>query len=424
MATIAQNLNTFGYSPVLAFTRRAPARTAAADRAESAQTMAKLVSHFSMHPDSQLAQLTTHAPVAAAAGSRRRSTEQPAMARVYPNLGIVYGTVDREGWAALRRAPEVARVSVAPQLSLIRPVARAAAHLEANTTWGIRSLGVPQLWASGLSGEGVKIAHLDTGVAADHPALREAIAAYAEFDVDGTQLVDAEPHDSDLIEGHGTHTAATIAGRAVRKRHVGVAPGASLYAATVIEGGNVIARVLAGMEWAVTEGIRVLSLSLGVRGYVTDFLGIVDVLRDSGVLPIVAVGNEGVGTSRSPGNYPRVISVGYYAQGDLVADDSSSQRFPRRSQPLVPDVVAPGEDIVSAAAGGGWRQLSGSSMAVPHVTGLAALLLEAHPAATVAKLERAIQGSAQLGPLPRDRANRGAVNAPRALTALEQAMAH
>src|SRR4029450_10376020 len=113
------------------------------------------------------------------------------------------------------------------------------------------------------------------------------------------------------------------------------------------------------------------------------------------------------GTSRSPGNYPRVISVGYYAQGDLVADDSSSQRFPRRSQPLVPDVGAPGEDIVSAAAGGGWRQLSGSSMAVPHVTGLAALLLEAHPAATVAKLERAIQGSAQLGPLPRDRANRG-----------------
>jgi subtilisin family serine protease len=254
--------------------------------------------------------------------------------------------------------------------------------------------------------------------------LREAIAAYAEFDVDGTQLVDAQPHDSDVIEGHGTHTAATIAGRPVRKRHVGVAPSASLYAGTVIEGGNVIARILAGMEWAVTEGIRVLSLSLGVRGYVTDFLGIVDVLRDSGVLPVVAVGNEGPGTSRSPGNYPRVISVGYYAEGDVVADDSSSQRFPRRSQPLVPDVVAPGEDIVSAAAGGGWRQLSGSSMAVPHVTGLAALLLEAHPAATVSKLERAIQTSAQLGTLQRDRANRGAVNAPRALAALEQAMSH
>jgi subtilisin len=168
----------------------------------------------------------------------------------------------------------------------------------------------------------------------------------------------------------------------------------------------------------------VLSLSLGIRGYVTDFLGIVDVLRDSGVLPVVAVGNEGPGTSRSPGNYPRVISVGYYNDREVVADDSSSQRFPRRSQPLVPDVVAPGEDIISAAPGGGWRTLSGSSMAVPHVTGIAALLLEAHPTATVSRLERAIQGSAQLGALVRERANRGAVNGPRALAALDRAMRH
>ena len=61
-------------------------------------------------------------------------------------------------------------------------------------------------------------------------------------------------------------------------------------------------------------------------------------------------------------------------------------------------------------------------MATPHVTGLAALLLEAHPTASVSKLERAILASAELGDLPRDRANRGAVNAPRALAALDQAM--
>jgi hypothetical protein len=63
-------------------------------------------------------------------------------------------------------------------------------------------------------------------------------------------------------------------------------------------------------------------------------------------------------------------------------------------------------------------------MAVPHVTGIAALLLEAHPTATVARLERAIQGSAQLGALARERANRGAVNGPRALAALDRAMRH
>ena len=144
-------------------------------------------------------------------------------------------------------------------------------------------------------------------------------------------------------------------------------------------------------------------------------------LRDSGVLPVVAVGNEGPGTSRSPGNYPRVISVGYYTERDVVANDSSSQRFPRRAQPLVPDIVAPGDEVASAAPGGGWRRLSGSSMAVPHVTGLAALLLEAHPAATVSQLERAIQSSAELGTLSRDRANHGAPNAARAFAALDRA---
>jgi subtilisin len=416
MATIAENLRIFGFAPVLAFIHRARGGAAV-----SKQAMESLVDYFSVQPDSQLAQ-TTRATRPTAAASRRRAGPAHAKARVYPNLGIMYGTVDPEGLAALQSAPEVSRISAAVQPSLIRPVARAAATPPTTTTWGIRSIGAPELWAAGLSGKDVKVAHLDTGVDADHPSLDGAVAAYAEFDIAGNPLDGAAPHDTDQVDGHGTHTAATIAARAVDRSHVGVAPGVALYAATVIEGGDVIARILAGMDWAVGEGVRVLSMSLGIRGYVTDFLGIVDVLRDSGVLPVVAVGNEGPGTSRSPGNYPRVISVGYYSEREVVADDSSSQRFPRRSQPLVPDVVAPGEDIISAAPGGGWRKLSGSSMAVPHVTGLAALLLEAHPTATVTRLERAIQGSAQLGALARDRANRGAVNGPRALAALDRAM--
>jgi subtilisin family serine protease len=162
----------------------------------------------------------------------------------------------------------------------------------------------------------------------------------------------------------------------------------------------------------------VLSLSVGLRGFHLEFVGLVDALRDNGVLPIVAVGNEGPGTSRSPGNYPKVVSVGYVSEAHGVGRLSSSQRFQRRSQPLVPDVVAPGEDVVSARPGGGWRTLSGSSMAVPHVAGLAALLLEAHPTATVAQLERAILESAQLGAMDQERVNRGEVMGPRALTTL------
>jgi subtilisin len=137
----------------------------------------------------------------------------------------------------------------------------------------------------------------------------------------------------------------------------------------VIEGGDLTARILGGMEWAVTERVRVVSLSLGIRGYLTDFLGLIEVLRDSGY----CLSSRSATRARAPAdrqeNYPRVLSVGYYTERDIVADDSSSQRFPRRAQPLVPDLVAPGDEVVSAAPGSGWRRLSGSSMAVPHVTG-------------------------------------------------------
>ena len=186
----------------------------------------------------------------------------------------------------------------------------------------------------------------------------------------------------------------------------------------VIEGGDVVARIFGGMDWALGQGARILSMSLGIRGLVADFLDIVNVLRDSKVLPVIAVGNEGPGTSRSPGNYPKALSVGAHDSSFAVADFSSSQRFKRRSQPLAPDLVAPGVDVVSAAPGGGWRSLSGSSMATPHVAGLAALLLEAKPDASVTRLERAIFASADLGAMELERANRGAVDGPRALKAL------
>jgi subtilisin len=84
----------------------------------------------------------------------------------------------------------------------------------------------------------------------------------------------------------------------------------------------------------------------------------------------------------------------------------------------VPDVVAPGVDVISASLGGGWFSNTGTSMAVPHVAGLAALLLEARPTTTVTKLERAIFASADRHGMDIERVNRGAVHGPRALAAL------
>ena len=90
----------------------------------------------------------------------------------------------------------------------------------------------------------------------------------------------------------------------------GVAPGAKLAAATVIEHGDTAARVIAGLEWCIGQGIKVVSLSLGVRQYEPLFSRIFQILRQRDILPVAAIGNEGAQTSRTPGNLPEVLSVG------------------------------------------------------------------------------------------------------------------
>jgi subtilisin len=213
-------------------------------------------------------------------------------------------------------------------------------------------------------------------------SVAEQIAAYGAAQV-VVILTDEE-------DGHGTHTAGTIAGRTVGGRAIGMAPDAMLASAIVIEGGNANARILAGMEWVISQGARILSMSLGFRGYHDDFLAVTRILRQRGILPVFAVGNEGPGTSRSPGNYVEALSVGAMGEGEKVADFSSSRTFNRPNNPLVPDLVAPGVDVISAKRGGGCQSMDGTSMATPHIAGLAALLMQAAPDANIDHIEQAI----------------------------------
>ena len=132
-----------------------------------------------------------------------------------------------------------------------------------------------------------------------------------------------------------------------------------------------------------------------------------------------AVGNEGPGTSRSPGNYDDVLSVGAIDKNLLVADFSSSQKFTRPKNPLVPQLVAPGVGVISAKPGGGYQEMDGTSMATPHIAGLAALLMSAKPTKTADEVEKAIYASCQMQPgMLQSRANRGVPNAIRALDLL------
>ena len=160
-------------------------------------------------------------------------------------------------------------------------------------------------------------------------------------------------------------------------------------------------------------------MSLGLPGFHPDFLPVTQILRARGILPVFAVGNEGAGTSRSPGNYAEALSVGAGDDQDAVADFSSSQTFLRPDDPNVPDLIGPGVDVISSMPGGGFGKMSGSSMATPHIAGLAALLFQAKPEATADEVEAAIYASCKLPPtMTADRANRGVPNGPRALAAL------
>jgi len=432
-AHVSQELRAHGVAQVIVILKAAPPRAVEMALGRPAGTVgaatvgalvAGLARCFATAATSQVGAITSAAaegrpwrPAVRAGRAGPAACASVPAVRFYPNLGVLLGAVDRAGLAALRADPRVSAVVGAPALSPIRPQRRAAARPRRGTTWGIQALRAPALWKQGLSGKGVLVGHLDTGVDGRHPTLRAAIAAFAEFDDLGREVRPApRPFDS---QDHGTHTAATIAGRPAGDRHVGVAPGARLASALVIEGGDVVARVLGGMDWAVGQGVRILSLSLGFRGWWEDFLPLTRLLRERNVLPVFAVGNEGPGTSRSPGNYPEALSVGAAGRAGEVADFSSSQRFRRRREPLVPDLVAPGIDVVSARPGGGYQAMDGTSMATPHVAGLAALLMEARPDRSAGEVEAALFQSCRLAPgMTRTRANRGTADAVLALASL------
>lgn len=335
--------------------------------------------------------------------------------RYFPALNIVLGDIHHDGLERLAIHPRVRYVGSSVAVNLIRPTAARTVALSAETTWGIDMMDVPRLWDAGLDGDGVRIGHLDTGVDINHPALTGAVAGFLFVDEHGVGDPSVAAFDT---EEHGTHTAGTIAGRPVSGRAIGVAPGASLYSAAVCDGGNLVARILAGMEWVASQGVRVLNLSIGLRPYNDDFRPIMETLRASGILPVCAVGNSGPGTSSSPGNYDLVLSVGDCDAHRDVDRNSSSQWFARADDPLVPDLVAPGVDVISARPGGGYQSLDGSSQAAAHISGLAALLWQARPEATVSEIESAIFNSCSLGAMPQDRANRGLPNAPHAFEIL------
>lgn len=280
-----------------------------------------------------------------------------------------------------------------------------------STTDGISMIGAPGLWEKyETRGEGVRVAVLDTGVDASHPDIDlhtedptdpSYPGGWQSFDANGSAVSDSVPNDPD---GHGTHVSGTVAGGNTTGTAIGVAPEATLLHGQVLTSeGATFAQIIAGLEWAVDSDADVITLSLGADGYVDLFIDPIHTVESTGTIVVSAIGNDGVGTSGSPGNIYGSMSVGAVDGSGTVAAFSGGETISRDewSNPgeewpetyVVPSVVAPGVNVASAVPGG-YAQLSGTSMSTPHVAGTVALMQAVEPDASPETVKRSLRDTA------------------------------
>ncbi len=250
----------------------------------------------------------------------------------------------------------------------------------------------PPWWPSGqkaLTGAGVRVYVLDTGVRASHAELRGRVAP-------GVDLVDPNGHSGGDLNGHGTHVAACVAGA-----RFGAAKGASIVPVRVLDaaGESAWSRVLAGLDWvaqhhaAAGGGSAVALLSLaGGRSLAAERAAAA--LAAAGVLPVVAAGNAGGDAcGSSPGGGGASLVVGAASADDARAAFSNSGGCV--------DVFAPGTDVLSAWAvsDDATKAATGTSSAAPLAAAAAALFLEAAPGAAPQEVKAAIAAAASAGVL-------------------------
>jgi len=274
--------------------------------------------------------------------------------------------------------------------------------LGSRATWGLRATGAIN---SSFTGMGTRVAVLDTGVDQKHPDLRNRILRTASF-VPQESVQDGY--------GHGTHCIGTACGplRPGVGRRYGVATSADILAGKVLSnlGRGRDAWILAGIQWAVQEKATVISLSLGSIGPVSPtYTAVGRRAMESGALIVAAAGN---GSHRPlhprpvtrPANSPSILAVGAIDRHMGVAAFSNQGDVA---------IAAPGVDVYSS-----WplprrtRTISGTSMATPHVAGLAALWREANPAASPRELWLGLTAAATRLPLPARDVGAGLAQAP------------
>ena len=241
---------------------------------------------------------------------------------------------------------------------------------ELDNSWGVKHIGAGDVHPYNNKGAGINVAIIDTGINYGHPDLGNNYKGGYDFVND-----DDNPMDDN---GHGTHCAGIVAAEENGQGVIGVAPEASLYAVKVLDSGGsgYLSDVVAGIEWAINHSMDIISMSLGTDYNYQTLRHACDNAYAAGILLVAAAGND-YSTRRGrerdtvdyPARYDSVIAVGATNDADVKASWSSTGS--------ALELAAPGVNIYSTYLGNGYTTKSGTSMACPHVAGVAALILVA-----------------------------------------------
>ncbi len=274
----------------------------------------------------------------------------------------------------------------------VKPLAEVP-YFGSSLDWNINAVGAPEAWAAGYSGDGVTVAVVDSGIDVAHQDLTSNLHVNAGElpgngidddrngfvdDVSGYDFVEFDPVPDDS-NGHGTHVAGTVAASNNGFGATGVAPDATILPVRVLDGQGAgsVTNVAAGIRYAADMGAQVINLSLGA-GYSPAIDAAIEYAGSLGSLIVAAAGNSAASTPDYPAQfsamYDHVLSTGATDRAERLAGFSN-----RVSTSGAVQVDAPGVGIFSTFNGKAFRYLSGTSMAAPHVAGIAALALSANP---------------------------------------------